>query len=108
MDKEKYTDRVLEILNWAYNDGYRDGKAQATADYGKAQGIAHCYGATPEEIETYGMELWGWCQCGRPIIGRWAGFINFCPWCGKIIEWQRDEEGKILIPLPEPWEGARP
>lgn len=44
-----------------------------------------------EQVESWGMELWGWCDCGKAIEGRWVGLANFCPWCGRVIEWERDE-----------------
>lgn len=59
-----------------------------------AKGIAHVHKATKEQIEKHGLELSGWCDCGKPIEGRWAGWINFCPWCGKIIEWEDSKHEK--------------
>lgn len=45
-------------------------------------------------IETVGQcecrELWGWCDCGKAIEGRWIGLANFCPWCGRVMEWKKD------------------
>lgn len=72
-----------------HNAGYEEGCAAAKKHYGQAgNGIAHCRRATDEERKTHGKELWGWCNCGKPIVGRWAGLANFCPWCGKVIEWE--------------------
>ena len=89
-----YARRCAEdAINAARTDGYEAGFNQAKENYGNAgNGIAHCHRATDEEIEMHGIELWGWCECGRPIIGRWAGLANFCPWCGKIIEWEKEDK----------------
>ena len=70
------------------SEGYADGRKNAKEEYGNSKGIAHVHKATKEQIEKHGLELSGWCDCGKPIEGRWAGWINFCPWCGKIIEWE--------------------
>lgn len=89
---ERYLSRAEEIFQSAYSDGYTDGYNKAKEKYGKSKGIAHCHRAKPEEIDQHGIDLWGWCDCGKPIIGRWAGLANFCPWCGKVIEWEKDEQ----------------
>lgn len=88
---ESYLDRVKDIFDSAYSNGYSDGHAYAKEKFGKSKGIAHVKQATPEEIKKYGIELHGWCDCGKPIEGRWVGMANFCPWCGKIIEWEKPE-----------------
>lgn len=89
-----YLYRVSDIFESAYNDGYAEGFAKAKEEYGQTRGIAHCYKARQEETEKYGIELWGWCECKKPIIGRWAGLANFCPWCGKVIEWKDPEKNE--------------
>lgn len=87
-----YLRRVNEIFQTAYSDGYADGFEKAKEEYAHhSRGIAHCHRATKEEVEKYGFELHGWCDCGKPIIGRWAGLANFCPWCGRVIEWEKDK-----------------
>lgn len=73
------------------NEGYSAGKEEAKKMYGQSKGIAHCKKATQEECDRHGIELWGWCDCGKPIEGRWVGLANFCPWCGKIIEWKKED-----------------
>ena len=89
-------DSVKDHVKWAlermYHDGWEEGYVSAKEDYNKQRGIAHCRKATDEEIEMHGIELWGWCDCGRPIIGRWAGLAKFCPWCGKAIEWDKEDK----------------
>jgi hypothetical protein len=84
---EQYTKRTEEIFNSVYSNGYKDGYADAKAEYSNSKGVAHCQRATKEEIQENGIELQGWCDCGKPIEGRWIGMANFCPWCGKIMEW---------------------
>lgn len=50
--------------------------------------------STKEEWEEYGNDLVGWCsRCSKPFNGRWAGLVNFCPWCGRPVRWG-EEEGK--------------
>ncbi len=93
MKNTEYYDRMAkELYDRAYSDGYGDGLSKGKQEYGQQRGIAHCHKAKPEEIDEHGIDLWGWCDCGKPIIGRWAGLANFCPWCGRVIEWN-DKEG---------------
>lgn len=87
-----YLRRAESIFNSAYNDGYSAGEAKAKEEYSQSKGIAHVKRATPEDIERWGIELSGWCDCGNAINGRWSGLINFCPWCGKIIQWENPDE----------------
>ena len=69
----EYYDRMAkDLCNKAYSDGYSDG-----VNRGK------------EQIESWGRELWGWCDCGKAIEGRWVGLSNFCPWCGRVMEWEK-------------------
>lgn len=81
-----------ELYKSAYSEGYVDGEKAAKESYGQSKGIAHCHKATLDEMDEWGLELWGWCDCGKPILGLWVGHANFCPWCGKIIEWERGDE----------------
>ena len=90
-DLEKYLRRAEQIFQSAYSDGYTDGFNKAKEKYENHRGITHCHRAKPEEIDRHGIELWGWCDCGKPIEGRWAGFANFCPWCGRVIEWDLEK-----------------
>lgn len=85
---------IDDALKRAYNDGYSEGHKYAKEKYANYRGIAHCHKATLEEIDQHGIDLWGWCECKNPIIGRWAGLANFCPWCGKVIEWGKINEEK--------------
>ena len=86
-DYEKRT--VNDLLRYAKSKGYSQGFDDAKKRYAEMRGIVHCTRASQEDIEEYGIDLAGWCECGKPINGRWAGMINFCPWCGKIIEWEK-------------------
>lgn len=95
-DMEKYFHMAESAFRSAYNDGFKSGYNTAKEKYGNSRGITHCHKATPEEIEQHGIELWGWRECGKPIIGRWAGFANFCPWCGKVIEWTQEQEVRYI------------
>lgn len=88
---DKITDEVRGILKRVYSQGYSAGLAAGREKFGQEKGIAYCQRASTEDMEKYGTELFGWCSCGRPIEGRWVGAINFCPWCGKIIEWKSKE-----------------
>lgn len=90
MKRTEYQERLInELLSNVRSEGYSDGYNTAKKDYGQSKGIAQCTPATPEEIQEHGTDLVGWCSCGGPINGRWSGLINFCPWCGKIIEWPK-------------------
>lgn len=80
----KQTERVFQSI---YSNGYTDGYNSAKEEYGHSKGIAYCKRATSEEIQKHGIDLHGWCTCGKPIEGRWVGMANFCPWCGKIMDW---------------------
>ena len=92
-----YLRRANEIFQTAYSDGYTDGFDKAKEEYAQhSRETAYCTRATAEEIEKYGIELHGWCDCGKPIEGRWVGMANFCPWCGKVMDWKKDEQmGRI-------------
>lgn len=83
--------QISRFFDIVRNDGYSEGKETAKKEYGQSKGIAHCRKATQEERERHGLELLGWCDCGKPIEGRWVGLANFCPWCGKIIEWEKED-----------------
>ena len=84
MKNIEYYDRMAkDLYNKAYSDGYSDGVNRGKEQYGQhSRGTAHCTRATKEQIESWGRELWGWCDCGKAIEGRWVGLANFCPWCG--------------------------
>lgn len=64
---ENYLEQTERIFQSIYSNGYTDG-----------------YNFAKEE---YGIDLHGWCSCGKPIEGRWVGMANFCPWCGRKIDW---------------------
>ena len=92
---EHYNRMAKELYDRAYSDGYEDGMRNGKKEYGQhSKGTAHCKRATREQIESWGggEELWGWCDCGKAIEGRWAGLVNFCPWCGRVIEWEGDKK----------------
>lgn len=90
IDKIDYLfEDAKKTLEDAYLKGYSDGIDQAKKKYGDFKGIAHMKRATKEEIEQWGIELVGWCDCGKAIEGRWVGMANFCPWCGKIMDWEK-------------------
>ena len=88
----EYYDRMAkDLYNTAYSDGYKDGVKRGKEQYGQhSRGVAHCTRATEEQRETWGRELRGWCDCGKAIEGRWVGLANFCPWCGRVMEWKKD------------------
>lgn len=89
---ENYLTHAHRLFDSIYSDGYTDGHNSAKEKYGQHErGTAHVKRATPEEIEKHGIELHGWCDCGRPIEGRWVGMANFCPWCGRVIEWEKEK-----------------
>lgn len=92
MKNIEYYDRMAkDLYNKAYSDGYGDGLKYGKEKYGQhSRGTAHCTRATREQIESWGKELWGWCDCGKAIEGRWIGLANFCPWCGRVMEWKKD------------------
>ena len=71
----EYYDRMAkDLYNKAYSDGYSDGVNRGKEQYGQhSRGTAHCTRATKEAIE-----------------GRWVGLANFCPWCGRVMEWEKD------------------
>lgn len=92
--KQNLLDQASKLLDRAYSEGYAEGRKNAKEEYGNSKGIAHVHKATKEQIEKHGLDLSGWCDCGKPIEGRWAGWINFCPWCGKIIEWEDSKHEK--------------
>lgn len=80
----KQTERILDNV---YSKGYSDGFEKAKEKYGQhSRGTAHIKRATNEEVKRHGIELFGWCDCGKPIEGRWVHMANFCPWCGKVME----------------------
>ncbi|MCM1200244.1 MAG: hypothetical protein NC548_31285 [Lachnospiraceae bacterium] len=91
-DMKGYLNQIERTLQWVRSDGYKDGYNKAKEEYGQSKGITHCHRATKEEVERHGIELHGWCDCGKPIEGRWVGLANFCPWCGKIMEWVKEDE----------------
>lgn len=91
--KANLAEQISDLLECAYSEGYSAGFEQAKKDYGVDKtGVAHWERATKEQIESWGPELVGWCDCGKPIEGRWVGHANFCPWCGKTIVWGNETE----------------
>lgn len=85
-----YLKQTKEMLDDVYSKGYSIGFEKAKEKYGKySRGTAHVKRATNEETEMHGIELFGWCDCGKPIEGRWVGMANFCPWCGRVMEWNK-------------------
>lgn len=89
---EYYEKMGRDLYNKAYSDGYKDGISKGKEKYGQhSRGTAHCRVATQEEIEQWGKELWGWCDCGKSIEGRWVGLANFCPWCGRVMDWEKED-----------------
>lgn len=98
MDKQsaiEYAQRqATDAARIAYHSGWSDGYASAKDDFGKMRGKTTVHRASDEDREKWGdEELAGWCECGKPISARWAEFINFCPWCGKIIDWKDSKIG---------------
>lgn len=85
--KQNVSSQISSLVNKMYSIGYMDGRNSIKQDCDNSNGIAHVHKATDDEIERFGNELHGWCDCGSPIEGRWVGYIKFCPWCGKIIQW---------------------
>ena len=97
---ESYLKRVEEIFSCAYSNGYADGYKEAKEQFGQhSRGTAHIELATPEQVKRWGKELFGWCDCGRAIEGRWVGLANFCPWCGRVMEWKRWEKPPEIVTL---------
>lgn len=92
MPKEfkSYLNQTERIFQSIYSNGYTDGYNSAKEKYGRSKGVAHCKRATNEQIQKYGIDLWGWCDCGKAIEGTWVGLANFCPWCGKIMDWSNE------------------
>lgn len=90
---DDYCQRTFNsLIEHVRSQAYKDGYEKAKEDYGThLRGTAHCKKATIDEIEVHGFELFGWCDCGRPIEGRWVGFARFCPFCGRVIEWGKVE-----------------
>lgn len=90
--EEYYVSRFMDIVSSIKNNSWSEGYEKAKKEYGEhSRGVAHCKKATREEIEMYGPELHGWCDCGRPLEGRWVGMARFCQWCGRAIEWSSEE-----------------
>lgn len=87
MKNTDYYERIArDLYNKAYSDGYGDGYDRAKEEYGQHQRGTACWRrATEDEIDRWGEELVAWCDCGKPIEGRWVGFANFCPWCGRVV-----------------------
>lgn len=81
-------------IDRAYNLGYVKGKEDALIELGNSgKGTANLVSATEDQKEKHGRELIGWCsECQKPIEGRWVGFANFCPWCGRPWLWLKEAE----------------
>ena len=92
--KKNYLNEIGRLIDGAYSHGWADGYDIAKEEYANAnKGIAKCKRATPEDRERWGLELYGWCtECNKAIEGRWVGLGNFCPWCGRAMEWHDKEE----------------
>ena len=92
---KKHTEQMAKHIEYVYSDGYSAGYSYAKEEFGSHERvIAKCKRATMEQIEKFGTELYGWCtECEKALEGRWVSLINFCPWCGRVIEWNnRDSE----------------
>lgn len=76
-----------------WNAGWEVGYNKARAEYGMLRdGEATMEQATKSQMEEYGDDLVGWCsRCEKPINGRWAGLVSFCPWCGRPMRWGTEE-----------------
>ena len=76
-----------------WNAGWEVGYNKARAEYGMLRdGEATMEPATKSQMEEYGDDLVGWCsRCEKPINGRWAGLVSFCPWCGRPMRWGLEE-----------------
>ena len=63
-----FTYYTEDLYNKAYSDGYSDGVKRGKEQYGQhSRGTARCTRATKEQIDSWGKELWGWCECGKAI-----------------------------------------
>lgn len=91
---ERAKDQNEYWLKRAHELGYEKGKAEAIKEIcNSGKGTANLINATTEQREKHGNELIGWCsECEKPIEGRWVGFANFCPWCGRPWLWLKEGE----------------
>ena len=81
------------IIDYAFKDGYSQGVYDGAHKSENSKGIVHIRKATKDERIKFGENLVGWCNyCKNSIEGQWAGSTNFCPWCGKIIDWQNPKD----------------
>ncbi|MCI5792830.1 MAG: hypothetical protein MR011_06160 [Lachnospiraceae bacterium] len=92
--KDNAVKRLTDELNRAFNAGVQRGFARAKKEYGQKKGIVKITRLSPEkqaEVNASWNHAWNidaWCECGRPL--EHLALINFCPFCGKIIEINRD------------------
>lgn len=86
---KRNADKIAENVRRIYEEGHWEGVKTAKEKYGaEGRGKAKRIPATDEQKEEYGEDLVGWCsECNKPINGRWAGMIDFCPWCGRVFVW---------------------
>lgn len=86
--------RAKDAARTAYSAGWSAGFESAKEDYGKIRGRVTIRRASEEDRKKWDDDtLAGWCECHKPISSTWAGFVNFCPWCGRIIDWKNSEIG---------------
>ena len=86
-------DSLYKAFEIAFKDGYSQGVYDGAYKTEKSKGIVHIRRATKEEKVKFGEDLVGWCDyCKKPIEGQWAGSTSFCPWCGKIIDWESPKD----------------
>lgn len=86
-NQEYYKRASKQLFDSIYSDGYEDGFKKAREQFGQhSRGVAKIKRASKEDVERWGIELFGWCECGNAIEGRWVGMANFCPWCGRVMD----------------------
>ena len=85
--------RKIEEFVLRESQGNAESVCKARAEYGMLRdGEATMELATKSQMEEYGDDLVGWCsRCEKPINGRWAGLVSFCPWCGRPMRWGTEE-----------------
>lgn len=94
--KDNAVKRLTDELDRAFNAGVKRGFARAKKEYGQDRGIVKVTWLAPEEKEKV-CKMWhrtwdidAWCECGKPL--EHLALINFCPFCGKIIEIEKEDE----------------
>lgn len=79
---------VNDFLRIAYNIGYKKGMQKAMdAIREKNDGVTTLVEATEEQEQKWSYcNLKAWCEkCEKGISG-WWGMIDFCPYCGRMID----------------------